>query len=151
MNEMKLFDEWYLQKHLNMNLSDRQLDELYQCYEEIYNIVSKIPKSFMHRDFHSRNLMVTSEKNPGVLDYQDAIIGPITYDLASLLRDCYIAWDDEIVYSMTSSFFHIHICCGCRIAANNYCNKFRRATIFFKIFNSSEKIFIACFSNMLTI
>ena len=59
----------------------------------------------MHRDFHSRNLMVTSEKNPGVLDYQDAIIGPITYDLASLLRDCYIAWDDETVYSMTSSFF----------------------------------------------
>ena len=105
MNEMKLFDEWYLQKHLNMNLSDKQLDELYQCYEEIYDIVSKNPKSFMHRDFHSRNLMVTSEKNPGVLDYQDAIIGPITYDLASLLRDCYIAWDDETVYSMTSSFF----------------------------------------------
>ena len=105
MNEMKLFDEWYLRKHLNINLSDKQLSELYQCYEEIYNIVSKIPKSFVHRDFHSRNLMVTSKSNPGVLDYQDAIIGPITYDLVSLLKDCYIAWDDEIVYSMTSSFF----------------------------------------------
>lgn len=105
MNEMKLFDQWYLRKHLNINLSINHLDELHQCYEEIYNIVSKIPKSFIHRDFHSRNLMVTSEKNPGVLDYQDAVIGPVTYDLVSLLKDCYITWDDETIYSMVASFF----------------------------------------------
>ena len=59
----------------------------------------------MHRDFHSRNLMVTEEHNPGVLDYQDAVIGPITYDIVSLLKDCYTNWDNEIIYSLTSSFF----------------------------------------------
>jgi len=105
MNEMSLFNEWYIGKHLNFNLSKKQSEELHQCYEQIYTIISKIPKSFMHRDFHSRNLMVTSEKNPGVLDYQDAVLGPITYDIVSLLKDCYVAWDEETVYSMTSSFF----------------------------------------------
>ena len=59
----------------------------------------------MHRDFHSRNLMVTEQHNPGVLDYQDAVIGPITYDIVSLLKDCYTTWDNEIIYSLTSSFF----------------------------------------------
>jgi len=55
------------------------------------------PQVFVHRDYHSRNLMVTAENNPGIIDYQDAVFGPITYDLVSLLRDCYISWPTEQV------------------------------------------------------
>ena len=105
MNEMKLFDEWFLYKHLNIKISDKLKGDLYSCYESIYSTISKIPRKFMHRDFHSRNLMVTEQHNPGVLDYQDAVIGPITYDIVSLLKDCYTNWDNEIIYSLTSSFF----------------------------------------------
>ena len=86
MNEMKLFDEWFLYKHLNIKISDKLKDDLYYCYESIYSTISKIPRKFMHRDFHSRNLMVTEQHNPGVLDYQDAVIGPITYDIVSCLK-----------------------------------------------------------------
>ena len=61
--------------------------------------------TFIHRDFHSRNLMVTDKNNPGVLDYQDAMIGPMTYDLVSLLKDCYIKWDNELIYKMVKTYF----------------------------------------------
>ena len=105
LKEMGLFDEWFLNKHLKIDLSCGYNDQLTQSYDDIASIISKIPQKFVHRDFHSRNLMVTSENNPGVLDYQDGIIGPITYDIVSLLKDCYISWDDEIVYSMATSFF----------------------------------------------
>ena len=104
-NEMKLFDEWFLNKHLKINLSREKQEQLHQCYSHIYSIILKIPKTFVHRDFHSRNLMVTSKNNPGVLDYQDAVIGPLTYDIVSLLKDCYITWEDETIYSMASSYF----------------------------------------------
>ena len=103
--EMKLFDEWFLDKHLNINLSKELHEKLHKCYNDIYSIILKIPKTFVHRDFHSRNLMVVSKNNPGVLDYQDAVIGPLTYDIVSLLKDCYISWDDETIYSMASSYF----------------------------------------------
>ena len=104
-NEMKLFDEWFINRHLEMKISNKLMDELHECYDNIYSIISKIPKKFMHRDFHSRNLIVTDKQNPGVLDYQDAVIGPITYDVVSLLKDCYITWDNETIHSFTSSFF----------------------------------------------
>ena len=59
---------------------------------------------FVHRDYHSRNLMVVADGNPGILDFQDAVLGPVTYDLVSLLRDCYIAWPDEQVYAWVEGF-----------------------------------------------
>ena len=62
------------------------------------------PRVCVHRDYHSRNLMVTDEANPGVLDFQDAVVGPITYDLASLLRDCYIAWPMDRVNRWMESY-----------------------------------------------
>jgi hypothetical protein len=64
------------------------------------------PQVFVHRDYHSRNLMRTAENNPGILDFQDAVIGPVTYDLVSLLRDCYIAWPRERVETWALDYLH---------------------------------------------
>ena len=65
-----------------------------------------IPKTFVHRDFHSRNLLITDLNNPGIIDYQDAVIGPVTYDLVSLLKDCYVTWNNGLVEDMLESFFN---------------------------------------------
>lgn len=90
--EMDLFREWFLGRHLDLQL-DRVLNARMELiYEDLIHSALLQPKVFVHRDYHSRNLMVCPENNPGILDFQDAVIGPITYDLVSLLRDCYIAW-----------------------------------------------------------
>ncbi len=91
-NEMNLFTDWLVDKHLKLSLSKIQQTELAACFELLSQSALIQPQVFVHRDYHSRNLMVTSNNNPGILDFQDAVIGPITYDLVSLLRDCYINW-----------------------------------------------------------
>lgn len=93
--ELDLFPEWFLGKHLNYLLSPPEKDSLNQINQFLINNAKNQPQVFVHRDFHSRNLMVLVQGNPGVLDFQDAVIGPITYDLVSLLRDAYIQWDEE--------------------------------------------------------
>jgi aminoglycoside/choline kinase family phosphotransferase len=97
MRELNLFPEWFLERHLNAQLTDVQRAQLDKVFEAIAANVLAQPQVFMHRDFHSRNLMFLDQGNPGVLDFQDAVYGPITYDLASLLRDAYIQWDEEFV------------------------------------------------------
>ena len=92
--ELMLFPEWYLTKHLGMSLTDSQTEDLNKVFELILQNNLAQPQVLVHRDYHSRNLMVTSENNPGILDFQDAVYGPITYDLASLLRDAYIEWEE---------------------------------------------------------
>lgn len=94
-SEMNLFREWLIEKHLNIKLSDSQVKILTTLFDLLVNNALQQPKVFVHRDFHSRNLMVTKENNPGVIDYQDAVYGPISYDLVSLLKDCYIKWPKE--------------------------------------------------------
>ena len=94
-SEMNLFREWLIEKHLNIKLSDSQVKTLTTLFDLLVNNALQQPKVFVHRDFHSRNLMVTKENNPGVIDYQDAVYGPISYDLVSLLKDCYIKWPKE--------------------------------------------------------
>ncbi|HYR01101.1 MAG TPA: phosphotransferase, partial [Casimicrobiaceae bacterium] len=91
--ELDLFPEWYVAKHLGRTLSAAQAATLRQAFRAILDNNLAQPAAFVHRDYHSRNLMVTAA-NPGVLDFQDAVCGPITYDLVSLLRDAYIAWDE---------------------------------------------------------
>ncbi len=94
--ELALFKDWLLMQHLDLDWDDRD-DELWSEFCEL--IVSNAfaqPQVGVHRDYHSRNLMVTP-KGLGVIDFQDAVIGPITYDAVSLLRDCYIEWPDELV------------------------------------------------------
>lgn len=93
--ELDLFPDWYLAKHRNIQLSDAQRADLERAFKLIIDNNLAQPQVLVHRDYHSRNLMV-SEPNPGVLDFQDAVWGPITYDLVSLLRDAYIEWDEPV-------------------------------------------------------
>jgi aminoglycoside/choline kinase family phosphotransferase len=92
--ELMLFPEWYLTKHLGIQLNDSQTKDLNKVFELILQNNLAQPQVLVHRDYHSRNLMLTSQNNPGILDFQDAVYGPITYDLASLLRDAYIEWEE---------------------------------------------------------
>ncbi|MDM5181004.1 phosphotransferase [Massilia sp. CCM 8695] len=95
--ELNLFPEWFVGKHLGVTMTPAQSATLNKVFEAIIANNLAQQQVFMHRDFHSRNLMFMDQGNPGVLDFQDAVFGPVTYDLASLLRDAYVQWDEEIV------------------------------------------------------
>ncbi|MDF9788625.1 aminoglycoside phosphotransferase family protein [Polynucleobacter sphagniphilus] len=103
--ELDLFPEWYLKQHLQLELSAIQTAQMRQAFALIIENNLAQEKVFVHRDFHSRNLMVTAQNNPGILDFQDAVYGPITYDAASLWRDAYIAWPEEMVIDWVIQFW----------------------------------------------
>lgn len=92
MTEMSLFKDWLLAQQLEIRLNDEQSEALHSTFEWLAQQALDQPQVWVHRDYHSRNLMRTDVKNPGVLDFQDAVKGPLTYDLISLLKDCYISW-----------------------------------------------------------
>lgn len=95
--ELMLFPDWYITRHLKATLTDSQTADLNKVFDVLLaNNLAQAPV-YVHRDYHSRNLMVMDKGNPGILDFQDAVYGPITYDLVSLLRDAYIQWDEELV------------------------------------------------------
>jgi len=98
LSELSLFREWLCERHLKIRFSaddDRQWKD---CCDALVDNAVNQPQVFVHRDYHSRNLMVTAFNNPGILDFQDAVEGPLTYDLVSLIKDCYIKWPvDRIV------------------------------------------------------
>ena len=104
LQEMELFREWFLQKHLSITLSENENITL----NETFSILSKNaliqPQVFVHRDYHSRNLIQIDSEYPGIIDYQDAVCGAITYDLVSLLRDCYIKWPQHQVEAWALSY-----------------------------------------------
>lgn len=102
--ELSLFPDWYVTKHLQIKLSDTQQTVLEQSFDRIVQNNLAQPTVFVHRDYHSRNLMVT-EPNPGILDFQDAVVGPITYDLVSLFKDAYIQWEEEQVLDWTIRYW----------------------------------------------
>jgi N-acetylmuramate 1-kinase len=95
--ELQLFPDWYISKHLNVTLTDEQQNTLRKAFDTVLANNLAQAQVYVHRDFHSRNLMVLPSGNPGIIDFQDAVYGPITYDLVSLLRDAYIQWDEELV------------------------------------------------------
>ncbi|GAA4013469.1 phosphotransferase [Actimicrobium antarcticum] len=95
--ELMLFPDWYVNKHLGVTLDAAQEAELNGVFEALLANNLAQPQVYVHRDYHARNLMVLPKGNPGILDFQDAVYGPITYDLVSLLRDAYVEWDEEIV------------------------------------------------------
>ncbi len=97
LRELNLFPDWYLTRHLGFTLSAEQRTVLERTFDAILANNLAQPRVYVHRDWHSRNLMVTAADNPGVLDFQDAVHGPITYDLASIYKDAYIRWDEERV------------------------------------------------------
>jgi len=90
--EMQLFPDWLLGRHLGITPDDGERRMLEAAFEALIESALAQPVVCVHRDYHSRNLMVVEQDNPGVIDFQDAVAGPVTYDLVSLLRDCYIRW-----------------------------------------------------------
>jgi aminoglycoside/choline kinase family phosphotransferase len=92
MREMELMPKWFLGDHLGLQVSAAEFGMLNRLFETLVQSALAQPATFVHRDYHSRNLLVTSVNNPGILDFQDAVWGPVTYDLVSLLKDCYIEW-----------------------------------------------------------
>jgi aminoglycoside/choline kinase family phosphotransferase len=90
--EMELLPEWFLTQHLGLALDAELRALLDRTFTGLAAAALSQPSTFVHRDFHSRNLMVLAVDNPGIIDFQDAVNGPLTYDLVSLLKDCYIAW-----------------------------------------------------------
>jgi aminoglycoside/choline kinase family phosphotransferase len=95
LRELMLFPEWYVARHLGASMTPQQTEILDTVFARILANNLAQPQVYVHRDWHSRNLMV-SDPNPGILDFQDAVYGPITYDLASIYRDAYIQWDEEL-------------------------------------------------------
>ncbi len=95
--EMDLFFDWLLGVHLQLTLSEAEQSAVEEAREALITSALSQPACFVHRDYHSRNLMVCAPENPGVIDFQDAVIGPYTYDLVSLLRDCYVRWPEARV------------------------------------------------------
>ena len=99
--EMRLFDEWFVPRHKGIRLDDQQRQSLELAYERIVAVNLAEPKVFVHRDYHCRNLMVCRDaQNPGIVDFQDAVHGPISYDLVSLFKDAYIHWEEAFTLDL---------------------------------------------------
>jgi hypothetical protein len=112
LREMEIFREWYLGRHLGLRLSAGQNRVLDEVFTQLARSALAQPRVWVHRDYHSRNLMVTRLNNPGILDFQDAVLGPVTYDLVSLLRDCYISWPRERVEDWVKGYHELALQSG---------------------------------------
>lgn len=118
MQELALFDEWFLRRHLGVDTTGSSADILSKCFHFLATRFNQQPRVFVHRDYHSRNLMRTLERNPGVLDFQDAVAGPAAYDLVSLLRDVYVEWPREHVDDWMLGYHRDALSRGIPIAAS---------------------------------
>ncbi len=105
--EMELFHDWFLEKLLGISLDQEQQATWQSAKQALIENALAQPQVFVHRDYHSRNLMKRESNNPGILDFQDAVNGPITYDLVSLLRDCYIDWPQERVEQLALDYYEM--------------------------------------------
>jgi len=115
--EMNLFPEWYVGQHLRKSLSSPQTESLEKIFTLLIQSALAQPAVYVHRDYMPRNLMVC-EPNPGVLDFQDAVLGPVTYDLASLLRDAFISWTEEQVLDWSVRYWEKAKRAGLPVAAD---------------------------------
>lgn len=104
--ELSLFRDWLCDVHLGLPFSDADEAAWQDCCDVLVDNSLHQPQVFVHRDYHSRNLMCTGENNPGILDFQDAVEGPLTYDLVSLLKDCYVRWPAEQVRQWALDYYH---------------------------------------------
>ena len=103
-NEMELMPTWFLQRHLGFDTQCEDWDVVEVAFRALVDNATRQEQVFVHRDYHSRNLLVCPGANPGILDFQDAVRGPITYDLVSLLRDCYIEWPEARVQAWAEDY-----------------------------------------------
>jgi N-acetylmuramate 1-kinase len=102
--ELALMPEWFLGRHLALEPSDTRQRLLEDTFAFLIREALAQPAVFVHRDYHSRNLLLVAERNPGIIDFQDAVRGPVGYDLVSLLKDCYISWPRERVLGWVGEF-----------------------------------------------
>lgn len=115
--ELDLFPEWYITRHLQATLDEKLLRDLATIFSRILENILAQPRVFVHRDYHSRNLMMTTP-NPGILDFQDAVYGPITYDLVSLFKDAYIQWEEERILDWVIRYWEKARKAGLPVATN---------------------------------
>ena len=115
--ELRLFPDWYVARQLRRVLAPAQLESLESAFSVILANNLAQPRVFVHRDYHSRNLML-SDPCPGILDFQDAVYGPITYDLVSLLRDAYIEWGEDRVIDWAVRFWEKARAAGLPVASD---------------------------------
>ena len=104
--ELSLFHDWLCGTHLDIEFSDSAEQAWQDCCDLLVANALDQPQVFVHRDYHSRNLMMTAADNPVILDFQDAVEGPLTYDLVSLLKDCYVQWPAEQVWQWALEFYN---------------------------------------------
>ena len=107
--ELSLFEQWYINSHRQLSLTPQQQTALYKVYDQLIETNLRAPHVFVHRDFMPRNLMVSDDATDtrlGVLDFQDAVYGPITYDIASLMRDAFMSWDEDFCLDITVRYWH---------------------------------------------
>lgn len=105
--EMALFKNWLLEAKLGLSLSEKQSTDLQHCFDYLEQRALAQTQVVVHRDYHARNLMICDDNELGVLDFQDAVIGAVTYDLVSLLRDCYIVWPEQAVENWCRAFYEL--------------------------------------------
>lgn len=102
--EMQLFPDWYVARHLGRELRPEQARRLEEIFALLVKSALAQPQVYVHRDFMPRNLML-SDPNPGVLDFQDAVVGPLSYDMVSLLRDAFLSWEEERVLDWAARYW----------------------------------------------
>jgi N-acetylmuramate 1-kinase len=102
--EMQLLPDWFCGHHLGLERDARTVALLSQTMEFLATAALAQPQVLVHRDYHSRNLMITGERSPGIIDYQDALRGPVSYDLVSLLKDCYVEWPRARVIAWVEAY-----------------------------------------------
>jgi hypothetical protein len=120
LRELSLMPEWFCGRHLELELSRDERAMIDSTFEFLIRSALDQPQVFVHRDYHSRNLMALAERNPGVLDFQDALRGPIGYDLVSLLKDCYIAWPRSRVESWLRGYRAALRARGCDAGSDDF-------------------------------
>jgi hypothetical protein len=116
--EMQLFPEWLVTRLLGLELDTGDRTMLERTFQRLESTALRQPQVCVHRDYHSRNLMVSSPPSPGILDFQDAVVGPVTYDLVSLLKDCYIEWPRSSVEDWAMGHFQLAVQSGVIDAAH---------------------------------
>ena len=126
LRELQIFLDWFLPVHLQITLDASTSQMLHSTFAQIADEVLAQPQAGMHRDFHSRNLMIQPDQSLAVIDFQDAVVGPVSYDAVSLLRDCYLRWPDALVASLRDEFYLL-LQQQNRVSADYSLVQFRRA------------------------
>lgn len=106
LREMQIFIDWFVLEHLQLTLNEQEQAMLQRHFQLLADTALQQPQAGMHRDYHARNLMLQQDGSLAVIDFQDVVTGPVTYDAVSLLKDCYVKWPLELVQSLSQEFYH---------------------------------------------